>query len=156
MPNLAVEERCAPPDGELGMTTWKGLILAGGTGSWLLPLTQTINKHLLPVYDKPMIFYPLTTLMFTGLREFVLVTAPEAIPMFRALLGDGSQWGLSIVSRAQERPGGIGEGFRIAHNDLAGSHVALILGDNIFYGSGLGTDPASQPSVFANSVVPEG
>jgi glucose-1-phosphate thymidylyltransferase len=120
------------------MTTWKGLILAGGTGSRLFPLTQTINKHLLPVYDKPMIFYPLTTLMFAGIREFVLVTTPEAIPMFRALLGDGSQWGLSIVYRAQERPGGIGEGFRIAHEDLVGAHVAMILGDNIFYGSGLG------------------
>jgi glucose-1-phosphate thymidylyltransferase len=120
------------------MAEWKGLILAGGTGSRLHPLTQTINKHLLPIYDKPMIYYPLTTLMFAGLREFVLVTTPVAVPGFEALLGDGSRWGISIVYRVQERPGGIAEGLRIAREDVDGRSVALVLGDNIFYGSGLG------------------
>jgi glucose-1-phosphate thymidylyltransferase len=99
------------------MTGWKGLILAGGTGSRLHPLTQIINKHLLPIYDKPMIFYPLTTLMFAGLTEYVIVTTSSAVPMFKSLLGDGSH---------------------IARPDLEGSNIALILGDNIFYGSGLG------------------
>jgi glucose-1-phosphate thymidylyltransferase len=123
---------------DTGMTTWKGLILAGGTGSRLYPLTRTINKHLLPVNDKPMLYYPLTTLMFAGIRDFVLVTTSAAIPMFKEHLGDGSQWGLSIVYREQDNPGGIAEGLRIAKDDLAGCHVAMILGDNIFYGSGLG------------------
>lgn len=120
------------------MTKWKGLILAGGTGSRLHPLTHCLNKHLLPVYDKPMIFYPLTTLMFAGVRDFVLVTNPNSVPMFKDLLGDGSQWGISICYRTQERPGGIAEGFRIAQADLEDCNIALILGDNIFYGSGLG------------------
>lgn len=120
------------------MAKWKGLILAGGTGSRLHPLTRILNKHLLPVYDKPMIFYPLTVLMFAGIRDFVVVTTPSAVPMFEALLGDGSQWGLSIVFRKQERPGGVAEGLRIARRDMEGCHVALILGDNIFYGSALG------------------
>jgi glucose-1-phosphate thymidylyltransferase len=120
------------------MTGWKGLILAGGTGSRLHPLTQIINKHLLPIYDKPMIFYPLTTLMFAGLTEYVIVTTSSAVPMFKSLLGDGSQWGLRIAYRIQDHPGGIAEGLRIARPDLEGSNIALILGDNIFYGSGLG------------------
>lgn len=141
------------------MVGWKGLILAGGTGSRLHPLTWVVNKHLLPVYDKPMIFYPLTTLMFAGVKEFVLVTTSAAVPMFRTLLGDGSQWGISIVYRVQERPGGIAEGFRIARDDLEGHHVALILGDNIFYGSDLGNivrraaDRTEGATVFAYEVA---
>jgi glucose-1-phosphate thymidylyltransferase len=120
------------------MRGWKGLLLAGGTGSRLYPVTTATNKHLLPVYDKPMIFYPLTTLMFAGIREIVIVTGSDALPQFRQLLGDGRQWGLKLSFRVQDRPGGIAEGFRIARSDLEGSNVALILGDNIFYGSALG------------------
>lgn len=121
------------------MNGWKGLILAGGTGTRLQPLTKIVNKHLLPVYDKPMIYHPLTTLMFAGIREFVLVSTSSALPMFEALLGDGSHLGLSITYRQQDKPGGVAEGLRIAGRDLAGHHVALALGDNIFYGSALGT-----------------
>lgn len=119
------------------MCGWKGLILAGGTGSRLFPLTHSVNKHLLPVYDKPMIYYPLTTLMLAGVREFVIITNPCDIGPMEKLLGDGRQWGIDIVFRAQERPGGIAEGLRIAEEEIAGRNVALILGDNIFYGSGL-------------------
>jgi glucose-1-phosphate thymidylyltransferase len=118
------------------MRSWKGLILAGGTGSRLHPLTNGINKHLLPVFDKPMIFYPLTTLMLAGIRDIVIVTTREALPQFSALLGDGSRWGLKLAYRVQDRPGGIAEGFLVAADDLASHSVALILGDNIFYGTG--------------------
>ncbi|WP_421785577.1 glucose-1-phosphate thymidylyltransferase RfbA [Hyphobacterium sp.] len=117
--------------------SWKGLILAGGTGSRLYPLTHAVNKHLLPVFDKPMIYYPLTTLMLGGIRDFVIVSSPEALPQIKALLGDGERWGLTFTYVAQDKPGGIAEGFRVAANELAGHNVALILGDNIFYGDGL-------------------
>ena len=113
--------------------------MAGGSGSRLEPLTRSVNKHLLPVYDKPMIYYPLTTLMLGGLREFLIVTAPHHVEQFRALLGDGAHLGISIVYKVQEKPGGIAECFRICHPELHGNNVALILGDNIFYGAGLTT-----------------
>jgi glucose-1-phosphate thymidylyltransferase len=113
--------------------------MAGGSGSRLDPLTRSVNKHLLPVYDKPMIYFPLTTLMLGGLRDFLLVTAPRHIEQFQALLGDGSHLGISIVYKVQERPGGIAECFRICRSELEGRNVALILGDNIFYGAGLTT-----------------
>lgn len=116
---------------------WKGLILAGGTGSRLHPLTYAVNKHLLPVYDKPMIYYPLSTLMLAGMQDFVIVSTPQALPQLQALLGDGSQWGVRFSYVAQNRPGGIAEGFRVAANELEGHKIALILGDNIFYGDGL-------------------
>jgi glucose-1-phosphate thymidylyltransferase len=116
---------------------WKGLILAGGSGSRLFPSTKNINKHLLPVYDKPMIYYPLTTMMLAGIRNIVIVSDPLSLPLFRALIGDGSQWGLSVVYRPQDRPAGIADGFRVAADELRGSHVALMLGDNILHGSGL-------------------
>ena len=116
---------------------WKGLILAGGTGSRLYPLTHAVNKHLLPVFDKPMIYYPLTTLMLGGVRDFVIVSSQESIPQIQSLLGDGKKWGLTFEYVAQNRPGGIAEGFRVAANELAGHNIALILGDNIFYGDGL-------------------
>jgi glucose-1-phosphate thymidylyltransferase len=119
------------------MKKWKGIILAGGNGSRLFPLTHAVNKHLLPVYDKPMIYYPLTTLMLGGLRDFVIISSPEALNQIGTLLGDGTRWGITITYRAQERAGGIAECFRIAANDIAGCNVALALGDNIFYGAGL-------------------
>ena len=139
------------------MTSWKGLILAGGTGSRLAPLTRVVNKHLLPVFDKPMIYYPLTTLMLADIRETIIVTTPESLDQFMALLGDGSQWGLKITYRLQERPGGIAEGFRVAHDDLRGHKVVLILGDNIFFGAGLAhtleTSMASNSGVLRSTVL---
>ena len=121
------------------MTSWKGLILAGGTGSRLAPLSRVVNKHLLPVFDKPMIYYPLTTLMLADVREITIVTTPSAVWQFESLLGDGAQWGLKLKYRIQERPNGIADGLRIAADDLRGFNVALILGDNIFFGAGLQT-----------------
>jgi glucose-1-phosphate thymidylyltransferase len=119
------------------MTSWKGLILAGGTGSRLAPLTRVVNKHLLPVFDKPMIYYPLTTLMLADIREVVIVTALESLDQFMALLGDGAAWGLKLSYCIQDRPDGIAAGLRAAAADLHGHSVALILGDNIFFGAGL-------------------
>jgi glucose-1-phosphate thymidylyltransferase len=113
------------------------LLLAGGTGSRLAPLTRVVNKHLLPVFDKPMIYYPLTTLMLAGIRETTIVTARESRDQFVALLGDGAQWGLKLTYRIQDRPDGIAAGLRIATPDLRGHSIALILGDNIFFGAGL-------------------
>jgi len=119
------------------MAKWKGIILAGGSGSRLLPLTHAVNKHLLPVYDKPMIYYPLTTLMLGGLRDFIIISGHESLSQIDRLLGDGTRWGITITYRTQERAGGIAECFRIAAKDIAGCNVALVLGDNIFYGAGL-------------------
>jgi glucose-1-phosphate thymidylyltransferase len=119
------------------MGRWKGIILAGGSGSRLFPLTHAVNKHLLPVYDKPMIYYPLTTLMLGGLQDFIIISSPEALSQLTSLLGNGTRWGITIAYRAQERAGGIAECFRIAAEDISGCNVALALGDNIFYGAGL-------------------
>src|SRR5687767_16001936 len=102
------------------MKKWKGIILAGGNGSRLFPLTQVVNKHLLPIYDKPMIYYPLTTLMLAGLRDFIVISNPDAIEQIRTLLGEGSRWGISIAYRIQQRAGGVAECFRIAAEDIAG------------------------------------
>jgi glucose-1-phosphate thymidylyltransferase len=119
------------------VTSWRGLILAGGTGSRLAPLTRVVNKHLLPVFDKPMIYYPLTTLMLADIREVVIVTAPENLDQFVALLSDGTAWGLKLSYRTQGRPDGIAAGLRAAAAELRGHSIALILGDNIFFGAGL-------------------
>jgi glucose-1-phosphate thymidylyltransferase len=130
----------------------RGIILAGGTGSRLWPITKAVSKQLMPVFDKPMIYYPLSTLVMAGVREILVITTPEDQPQFMRLLGDGSQFGLGLEFRAQPRPEGIAQAFLIGADFIGDDAVALILGDNIFHGVGLGRQLADHRGLVGGRV----
>ncbi|MFN6980113.1 MAG: sugar nucleotidyltransferase, partial [Gemmobacter sp.] len=131
----------------------RGIILAGGSGTRLYPITQGVSKQLLPVYDKPMIYYPLSVLMLAGVREIAIITTPEDQDQFRRLMGDGAQWGLAFTFLVQPRPEGLAQAYLIAEDFLAGAPSAMVLGDNIFFGHGLPAILAEADAQAAGGTV---
>ena len=139
-------------------TNRKGIVLAGGTGSRLFPATKSISKQLIPIYDKPMVYYPISVLMLGNIREILIISTPEHMGLYKKLLGDGSEWGINLQYKIQPKPGGLAESFILGEDFIKGCPSALILGDNIFYGSGLeqmleaANEKQNTASIFAYRV----